>query len=149
MLCSVHTFSPSCQSVLDAFRSIDPSLSPNSTHLIFSPLGLPYLALTSASHTQTTANTRFLLGRSTQKVRAKIPRRFRHWPPLRQQICNRKMRRLLGLAGIISMMMVMCSLSGQDLWRRHLMFGLSRRHKSRFEFYQRLSRPPFSHADLK
>jgi hypothetical protein len=30
-LCSVHSSSPSCESVLDAFRSIDPSLSPNST----------------------------------------------------------------------------------------------------------------------
>ena len=31
MLCSVHSSSPSCQNVLYAFRSIDPSLSPNST----------------------------------------------------------------------------------------------------------------------
>jgi hypothetical protein len=32
VLCSVHSTSPSCKSVLDAFRSIDPSsLSPNST----------------------------------------------------------------------------------------------------------------------
>jgi hypothetical protein len=31
VLCSVHSSSPSCESVLDAFRSIDPSLSPNST----------------------------------------------------------------------------------------------------------------------
>ena len=31
VLCSVHSSSPSCESVLDAFRSIDPSLSPNTT----------------------------------------------------------------------------------------------------------------------
>jgi hypothetical protein len=31
VFCSVHSSSPSCESVLDAFRSIDPSLSPNST----------------------------------------------------------------------------------------------------------------------
>jgi len=31
VLCSVHSSSPSCESVLDAFRSIDESLSPNST----------------------------------------------------------------------------------------------------------------------
>jgi hypothetical protein len=31
MLCSVHSSSPSCQNVLDAFRSIDSSLSPKST----------------------------------------------------------------------------------------------------------------------
>ena len=31
VLCSVHSSSPSCQSVLDTFRSIDPSLSPKST----------------------------------------------------------------------------------------------------------------------
>ena len=31
VLCSVQSTSPSCKSVLDAFRSIDPSLSPNST----------------------------------------------------------------------------------------------------------------------
>jgi hypothetical protein len=30
VLCSVHSTSPSCKSVLDAFRSIDPSLSPKS-----------------------------------------------------------------------------------------------------------------------
>jgi hypothetical protein len=33
VLCSVHSSSPSCKSVLDAFRSIDPSLSPNSTSI--------------------------------------------------------------------------------------------------------------------
>jgi len=31
VLCSVRSSSPSCKTVLDAFRSIDPSLSPNST----------------------------------------------------------------------------------------------------------------------
>ena len=31
VLCSVYSSSPSCESVLDAFRSIDESLSPNST----------------------------------------------------------------------------------------------------------------------
>ena len=31
VLCGVHSSSPSCQGVLDGFRSIDPSLSPNST----------------------------------------------------------------------------------------------------------------------
>ena len=31
VLCSVHSSSPSCESVLGAFRSIDPSLSTNST----------------------------------------------------------------------------------------------------------------------
>jgi hypothetical protein len=31
VLCSVQSTSPSCKSVLDAFRSVDPSLSPNST----------------------------------------------------------------------------------------------------------------------
>ena len=29
-LCNVHSSSPSCESVLDTFRSVDPSLSPNS-----------------------------------------------------------------------------------------------------------------------
>jgi hypothetical protein len=33
VLCSVHSSSPSCQSVLDAFCSIDPSLSPNSNSI--------------------------------------------------------------------------------------------------------------------
>jgi hypothetical protein len=31
VFCNVHSSSPSCESVLDVFRSIDPSLSPNST----------------------------------------------------------------------------------------------------------------------
>ena len=31
VLCSVHSSSPPCKSVLDAFRSIDPSLSPSSS----------------------------------------------------------------------------------------------------------------------
>jgi hypothetical protein len=31
VLCNVHSSSPSCESVLDAFRSFDPSLSQNST----------------------------------------------------------------------------------------------------------------------
>jgi hypothetical protein len=31
VLCSVHSTSPSCKSVLDAFHSIDPSVSPKST----------------------------------------------------------------------------------------------------------------------
>ena len=31
VLCSVHSSSPTCQSVLDTFRSMDPSLSPKST----------------------------------------------------------------------------------------------------------------------
>ena len=36
VLCSVHSSSPSCQNVLDAFRSIDKSLSSNSTDLFVS-----------------------------------------------------------------------------------------------------------------
>ncbi len=33
VLCNVHSTSPSCKCVLDAFRSIDPSLSPKSTSI--------------------------------------------------------------------------------------------------------------------
>jgi hypothetical protein len=36
VLCSVHSSSPSCGSVLDAFRSIDPTLSSNSNDLFAS-----------------------------------------------------------------------------------------------------------------
>ncbi len=77
MLCSVHSSSPSCQRVLDAFRS----LSPNSTSHHDDPFASwitvfsTHICFTYTNDSQ--YGTRFLLGRSTHKATAKNPRRFR------------------------------------------------------------------------
>ncbi|KAI0269029.1 hypothetical protein BGY98DRAFT_1016359 [Russula aff. rugulosa BPL654] len=88
VLCSVQSTSPSCKSVLDAFRSIDPSLSPNSTSTdLFASWVTLFSTHIRLTYT-TTNNSHYNLisaGSIYPQAMGKTPRHFRRWFPLRRQ----------------------------------------------------------------
>src|SRR6267154_1181439 len=93
---------------------------------IYLPLGSPSLALTYASCIKTIANTWFLSDQSTAGLQQKFHAVFDTGSLSNSRTRGGKREKLLGLAGIISEMMVTCS---RQYWcERHLRFGLSRWH---------------------
>jgi hypothetical protein len=102
VLCSVHSSSPSCKSVLDAFRSIDPSLS-TSTDLFAS---WETLLSTHLRFTHTN-DSKYLIsaGSIYPQGYGKNTTAFSTLAPAARQLDSRlEMRKLLDLAGMISVM---------------------------------------------